>query len=1029
MSTMQPAPVPEQHLNEATLGRLRAAQIHTISRYTPWVVIGSLINAIAVAVAFMGHPSQAMVWFWAALNGVLSGVFLGRHLVRHKRHGGPLVASARGIRRAVINGTAFGILWACVPAFFFPLGGEAERIVIICVSSGMLAGGAISLAAVPRAATAFSLTMAVGLLIGLAQAPSLAHGLIAVMCVVYVTLLSVSAASLAKMMRERTLAEIRSKDHESIIQLLLQDFAESSEDWLWAVDAQTRVERISERFTALTGIHEQEVIGKDLFATMPLPPLSECSAADQDLVDKLRLLIAAHEAFKDREIHVKINGERRTWLLSGKAIRHPDGTFAGYRGVGRDITNAKLHRLWLDATLGNISQGIIMFDEQKRVRVYNAAALELLNLPEDLLSKAPTFEEVATYQQNLGTFTDWHAKQRDWQRLSDLDTAGPVYIRTTDEGRVLEVRTEKLDNGGHVRTYVDITQQVRQQESIEAKEQQYRSLFEHAAMGIYRSSIDGTMLRANPELVRINGFENEAEMLAHTSDIAREWYVDPDRRDEFRQLMEKDGRVTDFVSDVFRYKTRERITVSENAWVVRNAEGRVAYYEGTLTDITARREAEAGMERLAKYDVMTGLPNRVTFRNYLDRMLDQLQRGGDNFAVLLLDLDHFKAINDTRGHPVGDELLRQVALRLQEQLRDTDMVARLGGDEFAIILPSIESAREAANLAERINKDLSRPFMLPGGEAVIGVSIGITYAPDDGGDADTLIRLADLALYRVKGAGRGGYQFFEQEMDAAARRRHLLENELRGALIRGEMELYFQPVVDADTLSVRSFEALMRWQHPTLGLLSPLEFIPLAEEVGLIHSLGAWALRHACETALHWPDHIGIAVNLSPAQFSTPGLFVNVKKVLEETGLAPHRLELEITESVLIDATNPVAETLIALRRLGVRIALDDFGTGYSSLGYLRRFAFDKIKIDRSFVREIDTAADAGAIIDALIKLAGDLRMSLTVEGVETEQQLSMLRNRGAKEIQGFLISKPVPVAELKRFLPGFAESDFAKVG
>jgi EAL domain-containing protein (putative c-di-GMP-specific phosphodiesterase class I) len=284
-------------------------------------------------------------------------------------------------------------------------------------------------------------------------------------------------------------------------------------------------------------------------------------------------------------------------------------------------------------------------------------------------------------------------------------------------------------------------------------------------------------------------------------------------------------------------------------------------------------------------------------------------------------------------------------------------------------------------------------------------------------DVDTLLRHADLALYRSKNGGRGMFHFFEDEMDAAARRRHKLENDLRGGLARGELELHFQPLVDANTQDVVAFEALMRWNHATFGQLSPAEFIPLAEEVGLIQPLGAWALRRACEEAMKWPSHIRVAVNLSPVQFRSPSLFLHVRNALEDTGLAPGRLELEITESLLLDASQNVVSTLDALRNLGVRISLDDFGTGYSSLSYLRRFRFDKIKIDRTFVRDIETEPECQAIIDALIKLARDLDMSLVVEGVETESQLALLRARGCTEVQGYLIARPSPANQLGEFL------------
>jgi diguanylate cyclase (GGDEF)-like protein len=439
-------------------------------------------------------------------------------------------------------------------------------------------------------------------------------------------------------------------------------------------------------------------------------------------------------------------------------------------------------------------------------------------------------------------------------------------------------------------------------------------------------------------------------------------------------------------------------------------------YRGVGRDLTEELQAKANNAYLAKYDPLTELPNRLQFRDDLERALGRLNRHKEQFAVLLLDLDHFKMVNDTQGHPEGDLLLQKVAERLRTAVRDIDTVARLGGDEFAIILTAVERPQEAANLAERLGSELAVPFRLTSSEAVIGVSIGIAIGGIDGVDADTLLRHADLALYRAKNDGRGMFHFFEEEMDAAARRRHRLEADLRNSIAKGELELYFQPLVNTDTKAVNAFEALIRWNHASLGQLSPAEFIPLAEEVGLIQPLGAWVIREACAQAIHWPPHIRVAVNLSPIQFRSPSLFTQVQKALKETGLAPDRLELEVTESLLLEASANVEAMLKALRQLGVRIVLDDFGTGYSSLSYLRKFRFDKIKIDRSFVNDIETEPECQAIMDSLIRLARDLKMSLVVEGVETESQLASLKARGCLEIQGFLIARPGPAASLGHF-------------
>jgi diguanylate cyclase (GGDEF)-like protein len=439
-------------------------------------------------------------------------------------------------------------------------------------------------------------------------------------------------------------------------------------------------------------------------------------------------------------------------------------------------------------------------------------------------------------------------------------------------------------------------------------------------------------------------------------------------------------------------------------------------YRGVGRDLTEELEAKAKNAYLARYDTLTALPNRVLFRSDLEQALARLNRTGEQFAVLLLDLDHFKLVNDTQGHPEGDLLLKNVAKRLLAAVRDVDTVARLGGDEFAIILAGIEKPHEAARFAERLSGDLTIPFQLSRSESVIGVSIGIAVAGADSVDADTLLRHADLALYRAKNDGRGMFYFFEPEMDAEARKRHQLEADLRMSIAKGQMELYFQPLVNIETKAVNAFEALIRWNHPKLGRLNPADFIPLAEEVGLIQSIGAWVLREACFEAMNWPPHIRVAVNLSPVQFRSPSLFVQIQNALYETGLHPGRLELEVTESLLLDSSSHIEAIFAALRHLGVRISLDDFGTGYSSLSYLQKFKFDKIKIDRSFVSHIDTEPGSQAIMDCLIQLAKDLEMSLVAEGVETESQLKSLKARGCLEIQGFLIARPQDAASLGKF-------------
>jgi diguanylate cyclase (GGDEF)-like protein/PAS domain S-box-containing protein len=437
----------------------------------------------------------------------------------------------------------------------------------------------------------------------------------------------------------------------------------------------------------------------------------------------------------------------------------------------------------------------------------------------------------------------------------------------------------------------------------------------------------------------------------------------------------------------------------------------------TLEDITAWREAQEKLAYLAHHDSLTNLPNRTKFREYLEHTLRRVNRDG-RVAVLCLDLDHFKEINDSLGHPIGDDLLKDVASRLRTSVREGDTVARLGGDEFAIVQAGTDlQASESSSLAERLVEIVGAPYAIQGHQLNIGVSIGIAFAPNDGEDPDRLLKNADMALYRAKEDGRGTYRFFEPGMDARAQARRLLEIDLRAALTRREFEIHYQPIHELKTDQITAFEALIRWKHPLRGMISPMDFIPLAEETGLITQLGDWILRRACMDAAAWSREVRVAVNLSPVQFKNSNLAQSVISALAASGLAPERLELEITESVLLQDSEATLAALHKLRSFGVKISMDDFGTGYSSLSYLRSFPFDKIKIDRSFVHELATREDSMAIVRAVTGLGKSLGISIVAEGVETSEQLGLLRTEGCNEVQGFLFSRPRPAQEVEAML------------
>lgn len=432
-------------------------------------------------------------------------------------------------------------------------------------------------------------------------------------------------------------------------------------------------------------------------------------------------------------------------------------------------------------------------------------------------------------------------------------------------------------------------------------------------------------------------------------------------------------------------------------------------YRGNGKDITSARHSRQDASRMAMYDSLTGLANRHRMGTRLDSILSAYKISKRSCALMMLDLDRFKQVNDTLGHPAGDELLKQVAQRLQRIVGTQGEIGRLGGDEFQVILPDIDDRGNLGELANRVIQMVSQPYTIDGSRCVIGTSIGIAVAPYDGLDSDNLVRAADLALYAAKGGGRGQYRFYSNDLKDVAEERRLIEDDLRDAVANGQIQMHYQPVVRARDNIVTGVEALMRWDHPDRGWVSPAVFIPIAEESNLINSLGEWALRKACEDAASWPAKIRVAVNVSAVQFATAGFPNIITSALSHSGLDPRRLELELTESIFMGDRASTDEMFTSLKRVGVRLALDDFGTGYSSLGYLRTAPFDKIKIDRTFVEtSTDEGSNNAAIIAAIINLADALGMETTVEGVEAFNQLRLVREQGATHIQGFIYSRAI---------------------
>ncbi len=450
---------------------------------------------------------------------------------------------------------------------------------------------------------------------------------------------------------------------------------------------------------------------------------------------------------------------------------------------------------------------------------------------------------------------------------------------------------------------------------------------------------------------------------------------------------------------------------------VPDAQGRVAHYVGIFSDISQIKEAQKQIDFLAYHDALTHLPNRILFRDRLAHALTHAHRKAKTLAVMFIDLDRFKTVNDTLGHPVGDELLRQVSQRMTQTVRADDTLARLGGDEFVLLLEDGESAQRAASVARKLLGCLTRPMHISGHELVVSASVGISLYPTDGEDADTLIRHADRAMYEAKQRGRNNFQFFTQSLNEGALERLMMENILRGAVSRNELVLHYQPQIDLASGQLVGVEALVRWQHPKLGVVSPDRFIPLAEEIGIIGDIGAWVLRTACQQLADW-DRQGLqvprmGVNLSVKQIDSEGLVDLVANVLRETALGKHRLELEVTESMLMRAPKSSHAVLDAIKSMGVELAVDDFGTGYSNLAYLKHLPLNRLKIDQSFVRDIGRDGNDESIVRAIIALAHSLGLETIAEGVEEVQQAEFLRREGCNLVQGYLYSRPLPAAQL----------------
>jgi diguanylate cyclase (GGDEF)-like protein/PAS domain S-box-containing protein len=542
-------------------------------------------------------------------------------------------------------------------------------------------------------------------------------------------------------------------------------------------------------------------------------------------------------------------------------------------------------------------------------------------------------------------------------------------------------------------------------------EEKYRLIFEDAVVGIFQSTPDGHPLNVNRALAQIHGYDSPEQLMAEVENVVQDLFVHPTQMEGILRTLREKGEVRGAELELYR-RDRSKRWVLANMRAVRDADGKVMLVEGTIEDISDRKLAEERVQFLAYYDALTGLPNRTLLQDRLAKSLASARRHKEKVALLFLDLDRFKIINDSLGHSFGDLLLQQVAERLKKWARAQDTVARIGGDEFLIALASVNDDSDAAVAAGRIMEAMNSDFVIQGRTFNVSCSIGISLFPDHGADNEALIKNADAAMYTAKESGRNAFRFFSNDMNARVVERLNLEHGLRGALEKNEFFLLYQPQTNVESGEIVGAEALLRWKHPELGLISPDRFIRVAENSGLILPIGEWVLRTACLTARSWQTQglpaIPVAVNVSAVQFRHESFRDLIRQVLQETGLAPNYLELELTESLLLSNADVTLSVLRALKEIGINLAIDDFGTGYSSLSYLRQFPVSKLKIDRSFIRDVPSNSDDTAIATAIISMAKGLNIKVIAEGVENETQMAFLRHQHCDEVQGYYFSRPL---------------------
>ena len=776
-------------------------------------------------------------------------------------------------------------------------------------------------------------------------------------------------------------------------------------------------------FIDVIGLPPEAVVDGVSFSDLIRIPAKRGEYGPGDPEVHVRQMTALAMAFQPHRFErTRPNG--RTHLVHGEPLMI-NGELAGFVTTYTDITERKSaevqlrqqHTL-LETVIEAIPCAVTLFDSNQQLLLHNREFAQLLELPESLFNDPPvTMERVFRFNAERGEYGP--GDPESIVRALLTRTKHPVahhFERTRPNGQTLDIRGVPLEDGSLVTIYTDVTERRASAE----REQLAQVVFNHTPAGIIVTDENHRVLSLNPAASGMTG--RSAGELLGSSVFDLILAEDDWKQDQLLSTLGLHGAWRGEVS--LKRNDNESFPASlRTNRVEENHGGLPRHYIWIFADITERKETEARMQHIAQHDSLTGLPNRLALLMRLAQLLPEARRHEWKIGIMFIDLDRFKIINDTLGHQVGDEMLREVACRLSNVVRETDFVARLGGDEFVVILPGINNPADAALVASKIVNALSTPIEAEGHELHTSPSIGISIFPDDGPDGDSILKNADTAMYHAKAAGRNNYQFFAANMNQIATERLDIERKLRHAISRNELALVYQPQFSADGRYPTGIEALIRWHHPSDGMIPPDRFIPVAEETGMIVEIGDWVMHTACREMQHWIDSglkpLRVAVNVSARQLRRRDFCETVAGALADSGLPAELLELEITESSVMENPKEAIEILERLGRMGVSLAIDDFGTGYSSLAYLKLFPIDHLKIDRSFVRDIEHDLNDRAIAFGTIALAHSLGLNVIAEGVETADQLELLRSNGCDEVQGYLFSKPLTSGAAFAFLHG----------